>query len=378
MKIGIITIHNSPSYGGSLQSYALYKYLCDLGYDAEIIDLYRPTHEGYKSSLHHQHNRISIIAKLLNFIKVVFCIRTRKQENSGYNQNFVEFNSQIKLSRSFDGVDALYSNPPAYDAYITGSDQVWNPMQPYLIEPYFLTFVADKKSLKISYAASIGISRLLPTEEALFKSWIEQYDSVSVREEELKNYLETFVNKKIIRVADPSFLLDRKIWKELSANEAPTTPYILLFELAHNKELVRFCKRMAQQANMPLIVLNQSEPESVDNSYTVINDAGPRQFLNYIGNAKMVITDSFHGTVFSIIMEANNFYSYIAPGNARGSRITDLLKSFQIEDHLLNPDLKQSWTELFNNKLDKAKIDQINFSEQQSSRNFLKGSLNNS
>ena len=135
---------------------------------------------------------------------------------------------------------------------------------------------------------------------------------------------------------------------------------------------------MAQQANMPLIVLNQSEPESVDNSYTVINDAGPRQFLNYIGNAKMVITDSFHGTVFSIIMEANNFYSYIAPGNVKGSRITDLLKCFQIEDHLLNPDLKQSWSELLNNKLDKAKIDQIYFSEQKSSRNFLKGSLNNS
>lgn len=375
MKVGIITIHNSPSYGGSLQSYALYKYLCDIGYEAEIINLYRPTHEGYRSSLHHQHNRTSSIEKIKNFVKVLFHIRTCKRDNKEYNKNFVEFNSHVKLSRPFDSVDALYGEPPVYDAYITGSDQVWNPIQPYLIEPYFLTFVRNDNALKVAYAASTGISSLLPSEKKMFKLWIEQYDSVSVREEELKNYLETFVSKEIKRVADPSFLLDRKLWKDISANDAPTTPYILLFELAHNEELIAFCKRLARQSNIPLIVLGQSEPEKGLNDYIVVNDAGPRQFINYIGNAEMVITDSFHGTVFSIIMEAKNFYSYIGPGILKGSRITDLLKLFQVEIHLLNPDLKQSWNELFSNKLDKAHIDNIYLSEQRSSRDFLLSSL---
>lgn len=375
MKIGIITIHNSPSYGGSLQSYALYKYLYNLGHDIEIINLYRPTHEGYKASLHHQYNRTNVIERFKNTVKALLGIKTRKHPNSGYNKKFEEFNSHIKLSRSFDGVDSLYANPPVYDVYITGSDQVWNPMQPYLIEPYFLTFVKDNNAIKVSYAASAGISRLLPSEEKMFKLWIEQYDSVSVREEELKNYLGTFVNKKITRVADPSFLLDRRIWNENSANEAPSTPYILLFELAHNKDLVAFCKRTAQQAGIPLIVLGQNEPECADNSYIVVNNAGPRQFINYIGNAEMVITDSFHGTVFSVIMEAKNFYAYIAPDNVKGSRITDLLKIFQIENHLLNQDLKQSWSELSNNKLDKTSLDKIYLREQKSSRDFLVNSL---
>lgn len=375
MKIGIITIHNSPSYGGSLQSYALYKYLYDLGYEVEIIDLYRPTHEGYKSSLRHQHNRTNVIEKIKNIVKALLRIKAHKQTNKGYNKNFDEFNSLIKLSRSFDGVDALYANPPVYDVYITGSDQVWNPIQPYLIEPYFLTFVKDKNALKVSYAASVGISRLLPKEEKLFKLWIEQYDSVSVREEELKTYLETFVNKKIARVADPSFLLDRRVWNDNSVNEAPSTPYILLFELAHDEDLVAFCKRIAQQAGIPLIALGQNEPECTNNSYIVVNNAGPRQFINYIGNAEMVITDSFHGMVFSIIMEAKNFYAYIAPGNVKGSRITDLLKIFRIDEHLLNPDLKQSWLELSNNKLDKTSLDQIYLREQKSSRDFLINSL---
>lgn len=375
MKIGIITIHNSPSYGGSLQSYALYKYLYDLGHDVEIINLYRPTHEGYKASLHHQYNRTNVIEKTKNTVKALLGIKNRKHTNRFYNKNFEEFNSLVKLSQSFDGVDALYTNPPVYDVYITGSDQVWNPIQPYLIEPYFLTFVKDNNAIKVSYAASTGISRLLPNEEKMFKLWIEQYDSVSVREEELKTYLGTFVNKEITRVADPSFLLDRRIWNDNSANEAPTTPYILLFELTHNNELVAFCKRIAQQAGIPLIVLGQNEPECPDKSYILVNNAGPRQFINYIGNAEMVITDSFHGTVFSVIMEAKNFYAYIAPGNVKGSRITDLLQIFQIEDHLLNPDLKQSWAELSDNKLDKTSLDKIYLREQKSSRDFLVNSL---
>ena len=136
-----------------------------------------------------------------------------------------------------------------------------------------------------------------------------------------------------------------------------------------------FCKRTAQQAGIPLIVLGQNEPECADNSYIVVNNAGPRQFINYIGNAEMVITDSFHGTVFSVIMEAKNFYAYIAPDNVKGSRITDLLKIFQIEDHLLNQDLKQSWSELSNNKPDKTSLDKIYLREQKSSRDFLVNSL---
>ena len=139
-------------------------------------------------------------------------------------------------------------------------------------------------------------------------------------------------------------------------------------------------------ANGKGLVLDVSSQESIDACLKavhdefgdvdiLVNNAGPRQFINYIGNAEMVITYSFHGTVFSVIMEAKNFYAYIAPGNVKGSRITDLLKIFQIEDHLLNPDLKQSWSELSDNKLDKTCLDKIYLREQKYSRDFLVNSL---
>lgn len=375
MKIGIITIHKSPSYGGSLQSYALYKYLKDAGHNVEIIDLYRPAHEGYRCSLKHQYNRTSFINKIKNVIRFVFRIKTSKRINPEYNENFIKFNSYIKLSKPYHGVDELYANPPSYDIYITGSDQVWNPLQPYLIEPYFLTFVRNKNARKISYAASMGINQLYPKEKKLFKSWIEKYDAVSVREEELKDYLQQFINKDIIRVADPTFLVDKNIWKELSIGTVPTFKYILLFELDNNNKLLSFTKRISLQANIPLIVIGQNKVESIDKTYITVKDAGPSEFLSYIKNAEMVITDSFHGTVFSIIMETKNFYSYISPDSIKGSRITDLLKTFKIETHLLNPDLKQSWSELINNKLNKSDIQTIYEHEQKLSRNFLDKNL---
>lgn len=374
MRIGIITIHNSPSYGGCLQSFALYKYLVDCGHDTEIINLLRPANKDYLSSIKHHHIRANCWVKLWSIIKAIFHLKLNDYNQVTYNAEFERFNSQIKLSKVFRSVDELYNNPPAYDVYLTGSDQVWNPSQPYIIEPYFLTFVKDRKGRKISYAASVGLSKLRAKEEILFKKWIEKYDYVSVREQTLKEYLETFVNKNIERVADPTFLLDRTTWKSIAVFPDETQPYILLFALGHNEELISFCMRLSKQAGIQLIVLER-KTSLKNEKYKVVNTAGPKEFLGYIGNAEMVITDSFHGTVFSIIMKAKNFYSYISPTNIKGSRITDLLQQHKISDHLLNQDLKQTWAELNGNPINKMELDECYYNEQKISREFLDNSL---
>lgn len=105
-----------------------------------------------------------------------------KETNTISESKFQDFNSQIRLSKPYRGIDELYRNPPEYDVYITGSDQVWNPTQNYCLEPYFLTFVKNKNARKISYASSIGIDQLLPKEKKDFKRWLSSYNSISVRE----------------------------------------------------------------------------------------------------------------------------------------------------------------------------------------------------
>ena len=137
MKIGIITIHHSTNYGASLQSWGLYKFLCDEGFDCEIIDLHRPVHSDYKYSkkyiCYRGLNGRTLKQKIWN-LYIRFFKRTPLYIKEK-NEKFRKFNRKIKLSKAYRSIDDLYANPPQYDIYISGSDQVWNPSQPFCIEP---------------------------------------------------------------------------------------------------------------------------------------------------------------------------------------------------------------------------------------------------
>ena len=164
MRIGIITIHNSTNYGASLQAWALYKFLVDCGFDCEVIDLHRPVHDDYIFSKRFtDYHGMCKEAQRFHLKKFIRTHIIKKKEPAGVaarEAKFTAFNGKIRLSRPYRSIDDLYAEPPAYDVYVTGSDQVWNPTQPFCIEPYFLTFVKDGNARKISYASSIGIESL--------------------------------------------------------------------------------------------------------------------------------------------------------------------------------------------------------------------------
>lgn len=372
MKIGILTIHNSPNYGACLQCYALWKFLANNGFDVDIIDLHRPfANEDYIDSKRFKRFRepefsFRTIAKSI--------IDIFKKNHSLYNpkayKEFCDFNSQIKLSLPYKGIDELYNNPPKYDVYIAGSDQLWNPTQAYCLEPYFLTFVDGRKSKKISFSTSIGITELREDEKIKFKQWLEDFDAISVREKQAQALLSSFIKKDIYQVADPTFLIDIDEWNKFKT-PIETTGYILLFTLAPKPELLQYSKLLCNESGKSLVVIGQKEKKSSDNSYLVVNDAGPQKWMSYIANADMVITDSFHCTVFSMLLGANNFYAYISPQNKRGSRIQDLLYTFNLQDHLISSDLNVSYKILDSRKIDKSAIEEIVNREKKRSRDFL-------
>lgn len=380
VRVGILTIHNSPNYGASLQSYALYKYVAQMpGIECEVIDLHRPYEYGYvKSNKFVPYRRESFSIKRLVKFALKKVLRRESKNMTFYSSNskckFDEFNREIKLSRPYWGIDELYADPPCYDIYITGSDQVWNPTQPYCLEPYFLTFVPKEKK-KISYASSIGVTELLDNEKQDFKRWLSSYDAISVREHQAQNLLVSFIEKPVAQVADPTFLLDAEFWKSIAVYPQNAEPYILLFTVGVDSNLLQFATKMSHESGFRLVYLNQLIPESVDGSYKVVSDAGPREFLGWIAHAEMVITDSFHATVFSLIMGAKNFYAYIGTYNKRGSRILDLLKIFQEESHLLLDDLSENYHDLSTRNLDFQLISRIYREEQMKARDFLKNAL---
>ena len=376
MKIGILTFHNAY-----LQCYSLWKYLLDQGYDAEIIDLRRPgAHSDYVPSMKYQRCRPlpkTLLSQLKNKIKELVGIEYRPASyySEKSKEKFDEFNSLYKKSKPFSNLDEFYNNPPQYDIYIAGSDQLWNPTQPYCIEPYFLTFINGVEKKKISFSTSIGITELTEKEKVMFKTWLSDFSAISVREKQAKQLLDSFVGLEIKQISDPTFLLTSSSWQSIAVYPQLKEPYILYFALHIDEKLKDYCLRLSKESGIRLLVLNQTQPYPKDNSYTAINDAGPREFIGYIEKAQLVITDSFHGTVFSIIMGTKCFYTYIAPGNKRGSRIEDLLGMFSLENHIIRDDFSRTYNELQADAINRQHVLSVIKDEKEKSVNYLKTSI---
>nr|WP_319491754.1 polysaccharide pyruvyl transferase family protein [uncultured Desulfobacter sp.] len=378
--IGIITIHNSPNYGACLQSFALYYYLATKGYDCEIIDLARPTHQDYVAS--EKYNPLITIIdnpsfmlrqarKVKNFIKSIISRNWQYGEQlHARNRKFEQFNSQIRLSKRFCCIDDLYNSPPPYDVYVTGSDQVWNPGNGGIpAEPYFLTFVKNEGK-KISYAPSVGVTTIPDYVKEKYREWLSSYDCISVREEEAKTLVSELTPKNVEVVLDPVFLLDISYWHSILRDPDKASQYIFCFILGKNDALLSYAKKIKSELSCELVVMSQAWKPNGINNYQFIMDAGLEEFLGWIKNAEMVLTDSFHGTAFSLLL-AKNFFSYISPGNQRGCRINNLLKKFALSEHLLSSDLDQKGAELVNSRVDHNVLVRKISAEVQQSRNFL-------
>ena len=379
MKIGIITIHNSTNYGACLQSWALYKFLINYGYDCEIIDLHRPVHQDYiYSKKYVDYNGACKKAQRFNlksFIKKYVLRKKIPSYKIERMRKFETFNSRIKLSAAYRSIDELYSNPPIYDIYITGSDQLWNPTQPFCIEPYFLTFVKSPSAKKISYAASIGHDTLSEKEKEDFKHWLLSYNHISVREYEAKQLLESLVSKPISQVSDPTFLLGPDYWRSIAKAPNEKVPYILCFKLNSGCQLADYVIKIGKELNKKVIVLTTTE----DNvkSCQIVRNAGVEEFLGYIAHADMLISDSFHANVFGLLLGVKNLWAYISPDNHRGSRLRSLFLTFGIHNHFIAPDFSTEAKTLKSDLINNDEIYRIALSEQKRSSDFLLNAIRN-
>lgn len=375
MKIGIITIQKSPNYGGSLQSFALFQFLKNKGYECEVIDLLRPINPGYIESSKYSSLRpaqVGIKQRIKNFLGFKKP-NVQAKYSDEFNAKMDTFNKRINFTVPYKSVDLLYSNCSEYDIYLTGSDQVWNPTMQFSIEPYFLTF-APNGARKISYGSSLGITNLRENEKVLFAKWLSDYENISVREQTAVEVLRSFVNKKINRVLDPTFLLNKEEW--LSICKPPKKKgYLLFFSLTFHEDFINYGLELSRQSGLELIYLCRKQPDT-NKEYKIVRDASPEEFLGYIKNAECVITDSFHATVFSIQLGTSNFFSYIPKTAKRGSRITDVLSLLGIENHVLD-DYSATWEDLSNRKLKHDDISIRVNEEAEKSRNYLLESINN-
>lgn len=386
--VGLLTIHNEQqNFGGMLQCFALYEYLRTEGYSVEVINLYRRIHPGYRESIRFMpmRQRIGLRTFIKGWVREIFGTQSfyapdfKPFWSPVAARKFEKFNSKVKMSEPYCLIPEIYENPPKYDIYIAGSDQIWNPEMPFCIEPYFLTFVKDESARKISYAASMALGDLSLKEKKKFHKWLKSFDYISVRESHAQNILRQLTSKAVVRVPDPTFLIEPEKWINMSVVPDDKDNYILLFFFERNQKIIDKATEIAEFMGCRIKVLdlyNNYDLRLPDDA-ELVSDAGPLEFIGLIRNARLVLTDSFHCSVFSIITGVQNFYAHVSRETKRGSRIECLLKIYNLESHLVHSmeDLP-SLSDISQIRINTKNVRNIIDVEREIGRKFLRDSMN--
>lgn len=324
-KVGVITLHNSPNYGSCLQAYATQRVIEALGASVEIINYYRkdaiPENETDRALNGQLAKKLPIFKipgmKALAKKPVERIVRKRRAPLDMFREEYLN----LSESRYYSELQ-LEEDPPVADVYCTGSDQVWNSIWNGGFDPAFYLQFAPEGSQKIAYAASIGKNVIESWERPLIKEALSSYSAISVRENEAAELLEGIGVDGVVPVIDPTLMLSREEWRALSDGSAPSTPYILVYQLNKSPEFDRYISQISKKMGLPVYRLGYGVHERRKGERLV---ACPtlNAFISYFLNAELVLTDSFHGTAFSINLKKR--FIAVSPGRFSG-RINNLLK----------------------------------------------------
>ncbi|MDO5655736.1 MAG: polysaccharide pyruvyl transferase family protein [Flavobacteriaceae bacterium] len=326
MKIKTVTIFRSFNYGALLQTYALHKKLNDMGHDCSVLNYRPPATEQKMTNIVKKSKDIkSFVYNLIPLLKYNETKRMIKKADDFLNKH-------IKLSERYESYKEILNAPHDTDIFFCGSDQIWNPNIFNGLDPlYFLDFVNSQKSIKASFAASLGGNYIDDKYKKEYQDYLSDFDFISVREEKAKELLE-FTNKPIEVIADPVFLLTKEEWLNLAIKPNIKEKYILCYFLYQPKYLNKIIQKIKEETGLKVISVTFDAYTTIK-SDKVIRDVGPDEFLGLIANAELVLTSSFHGTVLSILLE-KQFYT--AVWEKRGSRIKGILKKLNLSHREIN------------------------------------------
>lgn len=342
-KIGIATIVKVNNYGAELQAFATQRKLSLLGYDAELIDYrYYKIWNFKDSKMSAPLIPMNIKGKVAYWFKyrlinaIAECVLPLlKKSVKNRMLRFELFHKKnSKFSRLYASMDDLYLNPPQYDVYMTGSDQVWNPAASSSIEPYFLTFAPANKK-KISYASSFGVNSV---DERIMKKmgeWLCDYTNIAVRENSGIGLAKELSGKDASWVIDPTLLLTKEEWLTVAV-DYPHMPqhYVLIYDLAESVAIDKLALKIAKERNIPVYRICK-RAYGMKKKAGVINilDAGPAEFLSLIANAEYVVANSFHGTAFSVNFRTP-FFTVLSSQKKNNSRIESLLELVKLKNRI--------------------------------------------
>lgn len=341
-KVGLVTCYFKNNYGSQLQAYATQKVIQDLGYETETIecesniDFKAGKKKYYKSQIFN----FSFVKSKFGMIKMKIDTKLNKKLGKNVairNAKYKEFKKNYKMSNKYLTYQELGELSKNYASVVVGSDQLWLPVN-VVSDYYTLNWVADGVN-KISYSTSFGVSSIPDEYKTLYETFLNKIDSLSTRENTGVDIIKNTIGKEAKLVCDPTLLFDKDEWMSIQ-EEKPFADgdYIFCYFLGNNMEHRKFAERLKEKTGYKIVSLNHCD-EYVKYSDKFADEApfnvGPAEFLNLIRNAKIVLTDSFHGTVFSLIYNKTffNFRRHSAKNkNNTNSRLDSLLQIAEVSN----------------------------------------------
>ncbi len=348
-KVGILTFSCADNVGAVLQCYALKTYLESKKSDVQVIN-YCPYY--LTDSYGYFHNPFDYI-KRHNIYRTLTRIR---YEIINYKKNrikavgFEDFrknylNIQEPRYRTSDDLQHIAG---VYDAIVVGSDQIWRnePTFGTVDKAFLLDFLKNTDTKKFAYAASIG--KIESSSDYIFKEELKSFEAVSVRESDAKEYLQKVTDMEIQHVLDPVFLIDKEKYDAIIENSQLNIdkPFIFVYSLENNPAIIEATNQLVytMQEKDVEVLYYSSTPLKFNCKHRRIHTLLPNDFLYYVKNSIKIVTNSFHGTAFSIIF-GKEFYSVLH--TLTGNRIKSLLAALNLENRIVEKDLIEPKSDVY-------------------------------
>ena len=377
--IGIMTPFMVNNYGTKLQAFAMQSLIKSFDKDCEIINY----------SFGRRRITLSRIAKKIYYHHYTKSYRDYtdsenvpddiRKMRSSREKTISRFNEMLSLSKPIISYQNLRDKSEEYETVICGSDQIWNPVN--LDGEVYLLEWTNEHSKRIAYAASFGTDQITDALKHKYKKELLRFDSISVREDTGVSIIKELGISNVHKVMDPTLLCDGKLWRELAASSSMSIekPYVFCYFLSGRSLPRQAVKCLAREDNLTIVNLPHfKEYNKYDENFADVDlyGVGVPDFLALILNANYVVTDSFHGTVFSTIFEKEFFaferHSEEKTGSTNG-RIFSYLHTIGLENRICRSidDMDRIRTK----RIDYAKMWPILLSQIDISRRYLEATI---
>lgn len=371
-KVLLTTVFSGYNYGSSLQALAGKLVLHELGYDCQLV--------GMKSLVKGRDIRLK---KLVTILWRSFVLRGSRGANAlstyqnSYNKTligdsvtrFAQFTDKY-LQPNYLSWRGLKKTANDSVACFAGSDQIWNSSTMYIDPMYYLRFAPAYK--RVALAPSFGRDFVADYNVEKMSKWIGEFASLSVREDSGVKLIKDMTGRDAINLVDPTLMVDGDTWKKNLGIEDKSTNYILAYFLDKPSDSARRAIAELKESLACEVIAIPYQFDEMDYCDKVV-PTGPVEFLDLINNAKCVLTDSFHGTAFSINLHTP-FYVFArdyGSAHSQNSRVESILKKMNMQDRFEPNEVSQKYSQI-----DFNKSEEVLKAERTKARDYLKAAFN--